>query len=39
MKRFGFYGVRHHGQTHMYMHSAVSPELQEREELLNSAVY
>jgi choline dehydrogenase-like flavoprotein len=40
MRRFGFYGVRHGGQTHMYMHGlAVSPELQEREGLLNSAVY
>jgi len=40
VKRFGFYGVRHQGQTHMYMHGlAVSPELQEREGLLNSAVY
>jgi choline dehydrogenase-like flavoprotein len=40
MRRFGFYGVRHLGQTHMYMHGlAVSPELQEREGLLNSAVY
>ncbi|HWX58083.1 GMC oxidoreductase [Bradyrhizobium sp.] len=40
IKRFGFYGVRHDGQTHMYMHGlALSPELQERERLLNSAVY
>jgi len=39
-KRFGFYGVRHGGQTSMYMHGlALSPALQEREELLHSAVY
>jgi choline dehydrogenase-like flavoprotein len=40
IKRFGFYGVQHDGRTHMYMHGlALSPELQERERLLNSAVY
>jgi choline dehydrogenase-like flavoprotein len=40
IKRFGFYGVRHDGRTHMYMHGlALSPDLQERERLLNSAVY
>jgi choline dehydrogenase-like flavoprotein len=40
VKRFGFYGVRHSGHTHMYMHGlAPSPVLQEREQLLNSAVY
>ena len=40
MRRFGFYGLRHGGRTHMYMHGlAVSPEVQEREQLLNSAVY
>jgi len=40
IKRFGFYGVRHGGRTHMYMHGlALSRDLQEREELLNSAVY
>ena len=40
VKRFGFYGVRHGGHTHMYMHGlAPSPILQEREQLLNSAVY
>jgi choline dehydrogenase-like flavoprotein len=39
-KRFGFYGVRHGGQTSMYMHGlALAPALQEREELLHSAVY
>lgn len=40
VKRFGFYGVRHGGRTHMYMHGLTpSPLLQEREQLLNSAVY
>jgi choline dehydrogenase-like flavoprotein len=40
VKRFGFYGIRHGGRTHMYMHGlAPSPGLQEREQLLNSAVY
>src|SRR5579864_3469180 len=40
IKRFGFYGVRHDGRTHMYMHGlALTPELQQREELLNAAVY
>jgi choline dehydrogenase-like flavoprotein len=40
IKRFGFYGVRHDGRTHMYMHGlALSRDLQEREQLLNSAVY
>jgi choline dehydrogenase-like flavoprotein len=40
VKRFGFYGVRHGGRMHMYMHGlAPAPALQEREQLLNSAVY
>lgn len=40
MRRFGFYGVRHRGRTHMYMHGlAPTPALQERLELLNCAVY
>jgi choline dehydrogenase-like flavoprotein len=40
LKRFGFYGVRHAGRTQMYMHGlALSGEFQEREQLLNSAVY
>lgn len=40
VKRFGFYGVRHEGRTHMYMQGLAStPELQEQEQLLNSAVY
>jgi choline dehydrogenase-like flavoprotein len=40
MRRFGFYGVRQDGRTHMYMHGlAPTPDLQERLQLLNSAVY
>jgi choline dehydrogenase-like flavoprotein len=40
IKRFGFYGVRQGGRTHMYMHGLVpTPEVQEHEQLLNSAVY
>lgn len=40
MRRFGFYGLRHQGRTHMYMHGlAPTPALQERLRLLNSAVY
>jgi choline dehydrogenase-like flavoprotein len=40
VKRFGFYGVRHNGRAHMYMHGlTLSDELQEREKLLNCAVY
>jgi hypothetical protein len=40
IKRFGFYGVRHGGRTHMYMHGLVpAPEVQEHEQMLNSAVY
>lgn len=39
-RRFGFYGLRHTGGTHMYMHGlAASPIAQERYQLLNSAVY
>jgi choline dehydrogenase-like flavoprotein len=38
--RFGFYGLRHGGRTHMYSHGlALTPAVQERDELLNSAVY
>lgn len=38
--RFGFYGVRHGGRTHMYSHGlALTPAAQERERLLNSAIY
>jgi choline dehydrogenase-like flavoprotein len=37
---FGFYGLRRDRRTHMYMRGlAPTPELQERERLLNSAVY
>jgi choline dehydrogenase-like flavoprotein len=37
---FGFYGVRHHGRTHMYMRGlAPTAALQQRERLLNCAVY
>jgi choline dehydrogenase-like flavoprotein len=40
VERFGFYGVNHGGSAHMYMHGLVpSRELQEREQLLHSAVY
>lgn len=38
--RFGFAGVRHQGRAHMFMHGlALSPETQEREQLLNGALY
>jgi choline dehydrogenase-like flavoprotein len=37
---FGFYGVPHHGRTHMYMRGlAPTAALQQRERLLNCAVY
>jgi choline dehydrogenase-like flavoprotein len=40
VRRFGFYGLRQGSQTHMYMHGlAPTPALQERMQLLNSAVY
>jgi choline dehydrogenase-like flavoprotein len=39
-RRFGFRGVRHRGQMHMCMCGlALAPALQEREGLLNGAVY
>ncbi|AVA25894.1 GMC family oxidoreductase [Rhizobium sp. NXC24] len=39
-KLFGFFGIHHHGRAHMFMHGlALTPEIQEREELLNAAVY
>lgn len=39
-KLFGFYGIRHKGRAHMFMHGlALSPEMQEREQLLNAAIY
>jgi choline dehydrogenase-like flavoprotein len=38
--RFGFYGLRHNGRTHMYSHGlALTSTAQERDGLLNSAVY
>lgn len=38
--RFGFYGLRHQGRSHMYSHGlALSPKRQRKEELLNGAVY
>jgi choline dehydrogenase-like flavoprotein len=40
VRRFGFRGVQHRGRVHMYMHGlALSPELQEREGLLNAALF
>ena len=40
LKRFGFQGIRHNGRAHMFMHGlALSPEVQDREGLLNAAVY
>jgi choline dehydrogenase-like flavoprotein len=40
IRHFGFYGVRSGGRAHMYMHGlALKPDVQEREQLLNSAVY
>lgn len=40
VRKFGFFGVRHNGRAHMFMHGlALVPEVQEDEELLNSAVY
>lgn len=39
-RRFGFFGLTEGGKTHMYMHGlALSPTLQERERLLNCALY
>lgn len=38
--RFGFYGLRSNGRTHMYMHGlALSPAVQRADKLLNSALY
>ena len=37
---FGFFGVRHVGRSHMFMHGlSLRPEIQEREELLNASIY
>jgi choline dehydrogenase-like flavoprotein len=39
-KLFGFFGVQHNGRAHMFQHGlALTPEIQEREHLLNSAIY
>ncbi len=39
-RRFGFYGISDNGQTHMYQHGLVlSPDVQQREGLLNCAAY
>lgn len=39
-RQFGLYGIRYGGRTHMYMHGlALTPDVQERENLLNCAVY
>jgi choline dehydrogenase-like flavoprotein len=39
-RRFGFYGLHGGGRTHMFMHGlALTTAVQEREGLLNSAVY
>ena len=38
--RFGFYGLKYRGHSHMYMHGLVpSTELQERERLMHCAAY
>jgi len=40
VRRFGFYGVKHRGRSHMYMHGLTpSAELQEREGLMHCAAY
>jgi len=40
VQRFGLYGVKHRGRTHMYQHGLVpSKELQERERLLHCAAF
>lgn len=40
VKRFGFQGIPHRGRMHMYMHGlALSRSVQERDELLNGALY
>jgi choline dehydrogenase-like flavoprotein len=39
-KRFGFQGVNYEGRMHMFMHGlAIDPAVQEREGLLNTAIY
>ena len=38
--RFGFYGLRYRGHSHMYMHGLVpSQEFHEREKLMHCAAY
>jgi choline dehydrogenase-like flavoprotein len=40
VERFGFYGITTGGRTDMFMHGlALTPSIQEREELPNSAIY
>ena len=40
VRRFGFYGLKHRGRSHMYVHGlAPSTELQEREGLMHCAAY
>jgi choline dehydrogenase-like flavoprotein len=39
-KLFGFFGLSHEGRAHMFMHGlALTPEIQQCEQLLNAAVY
>jgi choline dehydrogenase-like flavoprotein len=39
-RRFGFYGLKYQGHSHMYMHGLVpSRELQEQEQLMHCAAY
>ena len=39
-KRFGFFGKQYRKRAHMFMHGlALTPEIQEQEELLNAAIY
>jgi choline dehydrogenase-like flavoprotein len=38
--RFGFYGIRDRGRAHLFMHGlTISPVIQERERLVNCAIY
>ncbi len=40
LRRFGFFGLRHNLQTHMYMHGlSVADEVQRSEHLLNTAMF
>lgn len=39
-EHFGFFGLTHKGRSHFYLHGmSLSPELQEREKLMNCATY